>query len=694
MKVAAVVVGLGGVFLLFSLSSCALKPQEITAKQGYLDLSAYSFEQPARLDGEWVAAWGQIVSPEAAFTGSPALLPASFQAQGHPAQSQVTYQLKLRVPPGNRLWTLRIPSILTAYRLWVDKQLVAQAGKLGQPIIPADTVQWATFSTPSGTEAPLTLTLQVENSEFYIGGVLYSLTLGPEPLMKALQGQQSGLDFFLVGALFLVLIWYIGMGLANSASRNILWLGLFGVVAILRIIATSAPVWSLFSGIPWEIQKKCEFLILNAGSIPLLIYIRKSFPQEFSAKLITILSLPLAILGLLFLLFPVSLTGPLLLPSEVISILSLVFVLVILIQATLRRRPGAWIFLISLVLVGIAAVNDTLHSFQLSPFPYLLREVFLAFLLVQGLVQAQAIRATFRLSEDRGRELERINANIARFFPNDFLRLLDKRRLQDVYLGEYHTKELCILFCDIRNFTALAETLPPEKTFRLLNAYFSQIGPVIRHHGGFIDKYIGDGIMALFPNGPQAGILAASAIQASVQVYNHHRANSGYSPLTVGCGLYSGTVTIGTIGEAQRLETTVISDVVNLASRLESLTKVFGQGTLTTLSVLDQVDISKLSWRYAGVVKVYGKKQPQEVVHIWNGLEERTSELFNITKSTFEQGLAAYRTGQLEQAQTAFKEVLAQHPEDAGARYYFQRIQTLLTFGLPENWDAVEEQLK
>ena len=680
--------------LLATLTSCSAIQQNTGAKNGLLDLSHCSFQQPERLNGQWLASWGQIVPPGGTYTGKTVKLPASFQAQGFSSYGKVTYHLDLRLPPKTRVWTIRIPSILTTYRLWINNNLAAQAGNFGPPEIPADVVRWVTFTTDSDSIKPLNLTLQVANHNFYIGGVLYSLSIGPEPLMRTQQLQETGLDYFLAGALLLILVWYLGMGLANSSSRNILWLGLFGLVAMVRITTTSSPLWSQFSFIPWEIQKKLEFLILNAGSIPLLVYLKYNFPREVSSKLLFFLSIPLSLLGFCFFLLPVKWTGPLLLPSEILSILSILIILERLIIAAIRHRPNAFIFTLSMLLVGLAAVNDTFRSFQMSPFPYVLREAFLAFLLVQGWVQAQAIRSNFRLSEQRGRELERINTNIARFFPNDFLKLLEKRRLQDVQLGEYHTKELCILFCDIRNFTALAETLPPEKTFRLLNAYFSNIGPVIRHHGGFIDKYIGDGIMALFPNGAQAGIVAATAIQASLQVYNSHRANSGYAPLSVGCGIFSGTVTIGTIGETQRLETTVISDVVNLASRLESLTKLFGQGTLTTLSILDEVDTSHLSWRYAGVVRVYGKKQPLEVAHVWTGLDERTCELFSNTKTIFEEGLAYYRTGQLEQAQENFLSVLKQHPEDAGARYYSQRIKTLLTFGLPENWDAVEDQLK
>jgi len=190
-------------------------------------------------------------------------------------------------------------------------------------------------------------------------------------------------------------------------------------------------------------------------------------------------------------------------------------------------------------------------------------------------------------------QLRAINASATRFVPAEFLKLLGKSNLTDLRLGDWQRIRLAVLFADIRGFTALSETMTPEENFRFINSYLSRMGPVIRRHRGFIDKYIGDGIMALFPRSAQNALDAAIAMQKEMQVYNRHRANCGYAPVRIGIGIHFGDTIIGTIGENERIEVTVISDTVNVASRLESLSKRYGAGILVSGDVLAQLQKTK-----------------------------------------------------------------------------------------------------
>ncbi|HYO06762.1 MAG TPA: adenylate/guanylate cyclase domain-containing protein, partial [Phototrophicaceae bacterium] len=166
-------------------------------------------------------------------------------------------------------------------------------------------------------------------------------------------------------------------------------------------------------------------------------------------------------------------------------------------------------------------------------------------------------------------ELEKIAAASARFVPREFLRFLKIESIVDARLGDSVQAEMTIMFADIRSFTSLSESMSPQQNFDFINSYLSRVGPVIRQYNGFIDKYIGDGIMALFPNRAEDAVQAAVEMQHQVKIYNLHRQNSGYQPIALGIGLHTGTLMLGTIGEAERMESTVISDAVNLASRVE-----------------------------------------------------------------------------------------------------------------------------
>lgn len=160
-----------------------------------------------------------------------------------------------------------------------------------------------------------------------------------------------------------------------------------------------------------------------------------------------------------------------------------------------------------------------------------------------------------------------------RFVPHEFLDLLGRESIKDITLGDNVEKRISVLFTDIRDFTAMSETLTPGAVFAFLNTYLSIMGPVMRKHGGFIDKYIGDAIMALFPTADSA-VRAGLEMLDKLRNFNADRASEGLRPIRIGIGVNTGDSMLGTIGEKNRMEPTVISDAVNLASRIEGLTKI------------------------------------------------------------------------------------------------------------------------
>jgi len=162
-----------------------------------------------------------------------------------------------------------------------------------------------------------------------------------------------------------------------------------------------------------------------------------------------------------------------------------------------------------------------------------------------------------------------------RFVPHEFLEFLEKDSIVEVGLGDQIQQDMTILFADVRSFTSLSEAMSPKENFDFLNDLLRRIGPMVREHGGFVDKYIGDAVMALFPDGADDALDAAAAIQRAVSLFNSEREQRGLPPVGVGVGVHYGTLMLGTIGESMRMETTVISDAVNIASRLQGLTREF-----------------------------------------------------------------------------------------------------------------------
>lgn len=174
-------------------------------------------------------------------------------------------------------------------------------------------------------------------------------------------------------------------------------------------------------------------------------------------------------------------------------------------------------------------------------------------------------------------EAESALSNAAkRFVPNEFISLLGHKSLADVKLGEQVYQEMSILFTDIRNFTALSEALTPQENFQFINHYLSWMEPAIIENRGFIDKYMGDAIMALFSGTADDAVKAGISLLVRLQQFNEERVKEGWEPIKIGIGINTGSLLLGTVGGTQRMDTTVISDAVNLASRLEGLTKQYG----------------------------------------------------------------------------------------------------------------------
>ena len=207
--------------------------------------------------------------------------------------------------------------------------------------------------------------------------------------------------------------------------------------------------------------------------------------------------------------------------------------------------------------------------------------------------------------------LERERAARGRFLPPTLVDRLGHSSLADVALGDRATEAMTVLFADIRDSTALSETLSSEQAFVLIASFFARSARVVREHRGSVDKYLGDGFMALFPRNVEDALDAALALQDAVRDLNREAVGP---PIEIGVGLHTGLVTFGTVGDALHLDTTVVSDTVNTAKRVEGLSKRMGVPVVATQDVTRAVRVpERYRTRSLGPQPVYGKREPVEV---------------------------------------------------------------------------------
>ena len=273
--------------------------------------------------------------------------------------------------------------------------------------------------------------------------------------------------------------------------------------------------------------------------------------------------------------------------------------------------------------------------------------------------------------ENFTQELFQLNQAFSRFVPSQFLQLLDKKSIVDVQLGDQVQKEMSVLFSDIRDFTTLSESMTPEDNFKFINAYLRRMEPALIENQGFIDKYIGDAIMALFSGSADDALLAGIAMLQQLADYNQHRAKSGYAPIKIGIGINTGSLMLGTVGGKNRMDGTAISDAVNLAARLESLTKIYEVPLLITHHSLARLhNPTGYNIRFIDRVKVKGKSKAVAVFEVFDGDEPQVKQSKLATKTIFEEGLFLYHRQATRQAAQRFQEVLSLNPKDTVAQIY------------------------
>ncbi|MDZ7741111.1 MAG: adenylate/guanylate cyclase domain-containing protein [Bacteroidota bacterium] len=287
--------------------------------------------------------------------------------------------------------------------------------------------------------------------------------------------------------------------------------------------------------------------------------------------------------------------------------------------------------------------------------------------------------------------ISRINQANSRFVPKQFLEYLGKESIADISLGDQVQQEMTVMFCDIRNFTSISEDMSPRENFNFLNNYLGYMEPIIRRNMGFVDKYIGDSIMALFSERAEDALNAAIEMRIKLIEFNQVMEQFGKPPISNGFGIHTGNLMLGIVGGEGRMDGTVISDAVNLSSRLEGLNKLYGGSIIISEDTLIRInDPSHYNYRFLDIVKVKGKKEAVYIFEVLDGEPAEVKELKIKTKTEFGKALQLYKNKQFEKALEIFLEIYSENPEDRAAFVYLNRCKKLIREGVPDDWDGIE----
>jgi class 3 adenylate cyclase len=245
---------------------------------------------------------------------------------------------------------------------------------------------------------------------------------------------------------------------------------------------------------------------------------------------------------------------------------------------------------------------------------------------------------------------------------------------------------MTILVCYMRNFAEFSGKLTTEENFLFINSFLRTFGPVIREYGGFTSRYLGPGMLAMFPNDAGSALQAAMKLRVALEAYNAGRARSGYEPVEIGIAVHTGDVMLGIIGEEQRMEGSVVSPHVDLALDMERLSAKLGVSILITEATLQSAKTVPVHYRRLGAIQLDGDQPPVELVDVFEHDPPHIRNLKRATKAQFEAAVEAFRQGRFYDAREGFVDVVKRNRYDLAAKLYFFASDRYYQEGAPQSW--------
>lgn len=687
------------IFLLFIISlfiSACIKPTAKVspkAKKGFLELKDWDFASDGHieLDGEWEFYWNcqlrtlpETCPTEAAksFIQVPGIW-NGFKVDGKEIGGKgfASYRLHFSIEDLDRAYSIKVLDMATSYTLWLNGEKILSNGKSG---VDAKTTQprfLPAVANLNNLQNRNEIILEISNFSHYKGGFWESVFIGETQELNTHRENKIWMDVFLCGSISIMIIYHLGLYILRRKDISSIHFALFCLTVMFRLSVTGERIlFYKFPNFNWELGNKIEYATLYLVIPTFYAFLLSVFRSEISLIVQKIVNLIVSLLLLLLIFTDISIYSHTALPWEIFIIGISIYGLISIIRSILKGRDGAFASLIGFLFLISTVINDILYANTVINTTYLLPYGLFLFIFSQSFLISLRFSKAFLYVELLSEDLIRTNEAYSRFVPTEFLSMLNKKSILDVKLGDQIQKEMTVLFADIRGFTSLSESMTPQENFNFLNSYLKVMEPIISKHNGFIDKYIGDSIMALFPGSADDALNASIEMLKELNNYNAERANAGYVPIKIGIGLNTGNLMLGTIGGKNRMDGTVISDSVNVASRLESLTKEFLIPLIISENVVKSLNNpEQFLVREIDNVVMRGKSQSILVYECFDPDDPNKQRAKIQNKDEYHLALAEYRNQNFKIAKIHFANCEKNCPQDAVLSIYINRCNEQLT---------------
>ena len=627
------------IFLIFSTLflnfGCKKAQKYPEIRNGVLDLRDYDLEKTPLipLKGEWKFFWNEFIPPEniekKLLEFQNAKIPHRFSDIEWKQEKQTiklpndgfgTYYLRILLKKKYKDLGFFLSVENTAYKLFVNGNEELSIGKIGtsketsRPSYKPETVHVTLY------ENEINLVIHVSNFHNRNGGLRNEPKLGSYVKIKQDRELSISLDLIVFGALFITGLYNLCLFALRKNDKSTLYFAVYALIYSIKTLFENQRIFLVaYPNFPWEGDLKISYLVTFFSPHIFLGFLYYLFPGSIHKRMFYGTLGLSSMLSLIVLATPARIYSQIAFAHQIYILLLGFYGLYVMIQAFRKKEQGSFVLLLGyIVFFLLAGINDSLYSSGLINSIYLSSYALVVFVFTQGFAIAIKSANAYKKVESLGEELLEKSKSISRFIPKEFLSILGKEEIQGVEIGDHIAKVQTVLFTDIRSFTVLSESMTAEQTFNFINSYLNRMNPVIQRNKGFIDKFIGDAIMALFES-PDDALTCALEMIDELEIYNFHRQAQGYQPIKIGVGINTGRVVMGTVGNEHRMDTTVIGDTVNLASRIESLTKEYQCNIIIsdfTFRALKNQD--KFELREIDAVHVKGKSIPVALYECFN----------------------------------------------------------------------------
>ena len=558
--------------------------------------SVYQIENPdlLRTGSEniitsWDFYWGKFIPPSDTTT-APDLtvkapsdwnkyeLPDEIKKITKTGKGSATYRLKLTNLKPGQAYAFPVYGLgYTAFEIYADQNIIYRSG------IPSE--NWnntvaeqhfdkAVFTADESGSA--TITIFISNSFYRKGGLRGSFQLFEEDSYKTYHIRQIFNYSIFSGILLMIVVYCILNSILKKSVVDI-YLACLILTIYSRIASYLFPLLkTIFPAIPFTMMLRIEYISVYFLPAFVTLYVSKLNKEIFRHISAWLIAFPSFIFFILNFTLPISLANRMVPIMQaymftVIGLTSILFAIRIF-----KDHDFISVFsIISFLVLAFGGIGDILliHHFSFLNGTHPITPSFVLFSLMQILLLAFIQNKNYLKTLELNQYLVETNKAYYRFVPKEFLELLNKQNITEVKLGEYKISKAAILSADIRDFTATSEKLAPIQVFDLLNTYLKRIAPLIRKYNGIIEKYLGDGIIAIFPDSAEAAINCALEMQAEMIELRDLFASRGMPRIRIGIGIHYGNLIIGTGGNTDRMAEISLSKDIETAIKTEGLTK-------------------------------------------------------------------------------------------------------------------------